>query len=343
MSSTLTLYRPSARARTLAPSTSAWAPRGLAPYRTKRRVGSGEPAQDGCVAMTMVDAKSRTCEAIGTSRISSRSESTVDPLITRLTVTCRDRVVRSMIAFSSSSAGYRTRSLKRNRSSCASGSGYVPSISIGFCVASTKKGAGSGREAPPTVTAPSCIPSSSADWVFGVARLISSARRMWAKIGPCWNWKCFRPSTSSTMMFVPMMSAGIRSGVNWIRENDSSRPSERLDEQRLAETRHAFEEDVTAGEHGGQDVGDDLAVADDDLLDLRPQRLERGDERFHPSVLSHSGLLSRTITPTSPLKTPNHPSGFPAKPLKLAATSPDVDTECRRAGAAASRRPLTPS
>src|SRR5206468_10143008 len=105
---------------------------------------------------------------------------------------------------------------------------------------------------------------------------------------------------------------------------------ERLDEERLAEAGHALEQDVTAGKHARQDVGDDLAVADDHLLDLRPQRLECGDERFHPSVLTHSGLLSRTITPTRPLKTPNHPSGFPAKPLKLAATSPDVDTECRQ-------------
>jgi hypothetical protein len=56
---------------------------------------------------------------------------------------------------------------------------------MGFWVASTKNGAGSGRETPPTVTEASCIPSSSADWVLGVARLISSASRMWAKMGPC--------------------------------------------------------------------------------------------------------------------------------------------------------------
>ena len=101
----------------------------------------------------------------------------------------------------------------------------MPSISIGFCVARTKNGMGNGRDTPPTVTQLSCMPSSRADCVFGVARLISSASRMCAKIGPDWNWKCFRPSASSTMMFVPMISAGIRSGVNWIRENESSSPS----------------------------------------------------------------------------------------------------------------------
>ena len=33
--------------------------------------------------------------------------------------------------------------MNMKRSSCASGSGYVPSCSIGFCVASTKNGSGS--------------------------------------------------------------------------------------------------------------------------------------------------------------------------------------------------------
>ena len=73
-----------------------------------------------------------------------------------------------------------------------------------------------------TVTDCSCIASRSADCVLGVARLISSARRMWAKIGPFWKSKYFEPASSSTIMLVPMMSAGIRSGVNWMRENVAS-------------------------------------------------------------------------------------------------------------------------
>ncbi len=48
-------------------------------------------------------------------------------------------------------------------------------------------GCGSARRFESIVTAPSFIASSSADWVFGVARLISSARTMLAKIGPAWN------------------------------------------------------------------------------------------------------------------------------------------------------------
>src|SRR5688500_18336256 len=77
-----------------------------------------------------------------------------------------------------------------------------------------------------TVTEPSLIASSSADCVFGVARLISSASTMFAKIGPRWNSKRLPPPGSSTMTLVPTMSAGIRSGVNWTRENEAWMHSE---------------------------------------------------------------------------------------------------------------------
>ena len=70
----------------------------------------------------------------------------------------------------------------------------------------------------------SCIASSSADWVFGVARLISSASTRLAKSGPGWNWNPRSPP-SSEMTLVPVMSAGIRSGVNWTRLNERSSTS----------------------------------------------------------------------------------------------------------------------
>ena len=47
--------------------------------------------------------------------------------------------------------------LNMKRSSCASGSGYVPSCSIGFCVARTKNGCASWYGLPPTVTCCSCM------------------------------------------------------------------------------------------------------------------------------------------------------------------------------------------
>ena len=71
-----------------------------------------------------------------------------------------------------------------NRSSCASGSANVPSYSMGFWVAMTRNGSGIGWVAPSIVDCRSSIASSSADCVFGVARLISSARTTWLMIGP---------------------------------------------------------------------------------------------------------------------------------------------------------------
>src|SRR6266508_2379560 len=57
------------------------------------------------------------------------------------------------------------------------------SYSMGFCVASTRNGRGRSRVTPSAVTCCSCIASSRAAWVRGVARLISSAKRMLTKIG----------------------------------------------------------------------------------------------------------------------------------------------------------------
>ena len=58
--------------------------------------------------------------------------------------------------------------------------------------------------------------SSIADCVFGVARLISSARIMLEKRGPAENSNSFLPLLLSTTICVPIMSAGIKSGVNCI-------------------------------------------------------------------------------------------------------------------------------
>ena len=73
------------------------------------------------------------------------------------------------------------------------------------------------------VTWYSCIACSSADWVRGEARLISSAIRSWAKIGPEMKRKERLPVSSCSMTSEPRMSDGIRSGVNWMRRE--SRPS----------------------------------------------------------------------------------------------------------------------
>ena len=58
---------------------------------------------------------------------------------------------------------------------------------MGFWVAITRNGRPTVCATPSTVTRFSSITSSSADWVFGEARLISSASTIVWKIGPWWN------------------------------------------------------------------------------------------------------------------------------------------------------------
>src|SRR5213082_479219 len=103
-----------------------------------------------------------------------------------------------------------------NRSSCASGSGYVPSYSIGFCVTMTMNGGSSAYVTPSTDTCRSSMHSRSAACVFGDARLTSSTRRRFAKTGPGRNSNSFRCWLKT---LTPVTSDGSRSGVNWRRAN----------------------------------------------------------------------------------------------------------------------------
>ena len=70
-----------------------------------------------------------------------------------------------------------------------------------------------------TVTLRSCMHSSRPDCVFGEARLISSTRTMFAKIGPGRNSKRLSRWLKT---FVPTTSAGSRSAVHCTRANCSS-------------------------------------------------------------------------------------------------------------------------
>ena len=99
----------------------------------------------------------------------------------------------------------------------------MPSISMGFCVARTKNGLSRMRLWPATVTCFSCIASSRAACVLGGVRLISSARMRLAKIGPRLKTSSRRPSAVSSRISVPVMSEGIRSGVNWMRLKERSK------------------------------------------------------------------------------------------------------------------------
>ena len=66
---------------------------------------------------------------------------------------------------------------------------------MGFWVAMTMNGSPTSWRTPSTVTFGSSITSSSADWVFGEARLISSASTIVAKIGPRWNSNSLVPGS----------------------------------------------------------------------------------------------------------------------------------------------------
>ena len=72
---------------------------------------------------------------------------------------------------------------------------------------------------PSTVTWRSSMHSSSADWVLGEARLISSPTTMLAKIAPGLN---SNSRVSWLQTETPVMSLGSRSGVNWIRRTEQS-------------------------------------------------------------------------------------------------------------------------
>ena len=105
----------------------------------------------------------------------------------------------------------------------------MPSCSIGFCVAITMNGFERWYVVPSTVTWASAMDSSSADCVFGDARLISSASRMLLNTGPGRN------SNSLVTRFHtvrPTTSVGRRSGVNCRRPNvpsiDAARALARL-------------------------------------------------------------------------------------------------------------------
>ena len=128
-----------------------------------------------------------------------------------------------------------------------------------------------------TVTWRSSIASSSADCVFGDARLISSASTTLANTPPGRN------SNSLVARFqtdTPVTSDGSRSGVNWMRlPRPVDRPGEGLRQRRLADAGHVLDEEVAFGEQAHEREVHRLALALDDALDVGEQSVEQGPER----------------------------------------------------------------
>ena len=184
-----------------------------------------------------------------------------------------------------SAVGYPIDSRSMNRSSCASGSGYVPSCSIGFCVAITMNGVPSGWVSVSTVTCRSSMHSSSADCVLGVARLISSPSTMLAKMAPGLNSKSPR---SWLKTFTPVTSVGSRSGVNWIRRNEQSIDRAMAFASMVLPTPgHVLDQEVPLGHQGDEGQTDLAVLAPHDPLDVRLDLVEARGEPLPILLLSN--------------------------------------------------------
>ena len=160
--------------------------------------------------------------------------------------------------------------LNRNRSSCASGSGYVPSCSIGFCVASTKNGSGRTWRWPPAVTCRSCIASSKRGLGFGRCPVDLVGQD---QVGEDRTRNEPQLARAAVPILVEHLGAGDVAGHQVGRELDPvefqrERLRQRVHHQGLGEAGHAFENAVAAGEDGDQELIDDLVLPDDLPADL---------------------------------------------------------------------------
>ena len=159
---------------------------------------------------------------------------------------------------------------------------------MGFWVAITRNGASSSCVVVPLVTVRSCMASSSADCVFGVARLISSASTRLAKIGPGWKRRALR----AAIVGLDDHAADDVGGHQVGRELDArilqmQHAGERAQQGGLAEAGNAFEQHVAAGEQTDQDAVDDVLLADDDLSDLVADLFEMAGGDLQGGICAH--------------------------------------------------------
>ena len=89
------------------------------------------------------------------------------------------------------------------------------------------------------------------------------------------------------------MSAGSRSGVNWMRWNVAwIGGGQRADGQGFGQAGHAFEQDVAVGEQADQQPVHQLFLADDDAADFGAQSFDPAGRGLHLFVqrIAHSGV-----------------------------------------------------
>ena len=154
----------------------------------------------------------------------------------------------------------------RKRSSCASGSGKVPSWSIGFCVAMTRNGGLSTYVCPSTLTRRSAIASRSAG--------LRSRRRPVDLVG---QQRLGENRAGAELelagLLVEDRDAGHVGRQQVGRtleplEGAADAPGQGSRQHRLGDARHVFEQDVPFGEVRRDRQRQDGPLADDDLLDV---------------------------------------------------------------------------
>ena len=127
----------------------------------------------------------------------------------------------------------------------------------------------------PLVTVRSCMASSSADCVFGVARLISSASTRLAKIGPCWKRSAF----AAAVVGLDDHAADDVGRHQVGRELDArilqlQRAGQGAEESGLAQAGNTFEQHVSAGKQADEHALDYIVLPYDDLGDFAANSIE---------------------------------------------------------------------
>ena len=243
----------------------------------------------GCVAITSWMANSCTCGATSTWRQTARTSRIV------VAIHHRHRHLALRAGWCAPRCGSVPRGWDTSPES-SSGSGRaalraadrcLPSRS-GFCVAITRNGASSSCVVVPLVTVRSCMASSSADCVFGVARLISSASTRLAKIGPGWKRSVLPPRSSR----LHDHAADDIGGHQVRRELDArvlqlQRARQRAQQRGLAQARNAFEQHVSAGEQADEHAFDHVVLAYDDFGDFPADGVQPVNGKLESRFRSH--------------------------------------------------------
>ena len=160
--------------------------------------------------------------------------------------------------------------------------------------------------------------SRSADWVFGLARLISSPMTMFANTGP-------RLNSNRRLGLVEDRDAGHVARQQVGRELDAAdrgvdRACERLGEHRLAHAGHVFDEEVPLGEQHRERRGHRVALAADHRLDVLHDRERRARPPRRCPVRRRAPHVLRRWC--SPLRSLRHRPLEIARPPRRARTGP---------------------